>query len=93
MTKFVAFVTIDMHRGAEAHISVAEQVTTVDGRPIFAIHGNTRGLHPFEAAFDTLAEARRWCAHQLTRVSDETAGRISDLLAAAKAEEVEHGIV
>lgn len=93
MTKFVAFVTISAHSGAEAHISVAEHVTTVDGRHIFVINGNARSLYEFEAAFDTRAEASRWCAHRLQLIAGETSVRISELLAAAAAEEVEHGIV
>lgn len=92
MTAFIAFVTFQSCRGAEAHISVAREVTTVDGRPIYAIHGEHRSIHAFEAAFDSLEKARRWCAQQMIAYSEQTAERAAELIREAE-EGDEHGIV
>lgn len=93
MTVFVAFVTFDIYKGAEAHTNVAERVGTADGEPVYRLHGIVRSLHPFERAFDTLAEARRWCASEFDSYAQETSRRASVLIYEAMKEEREHGIV
>jgi hypothetical protein len=93
MTVFVAYVTFDIYKGAEAHTTVAEQVGVADGEQIYRLHGSVRCLHTFERAFDTLAEARRWCAGEFDTYAQETSRRASVLLFDSMQEERQHGIV
>lgn len=93
MTVFVAFVLFDNYRGGEPHTSVAEQVGVVDNVPIYKINGVVRSLHSFEKVFETLAEAKRWCAGELDAYAQETSRRASVLLYEAMQEDKQHGIV